>query len=63
MNCAKYKEVEMSKLKKMIVIELGIVLFTIITIIIVKYKIFDIFPRCIVNQYLGVLHVVQLDVL
>lgn len=44
----------MSKLKKMIVIELGIVLFTIITIIIVKYKIFDIFPRCIVNQYLGI---------
>lgn len=44
----------MSKLKKMLLLELGIILLFIITVIVVKYKIFEAFPRCIVNEQLGI---------
>lgn len=44
----------MSKIKKMLVLELGILLLVLIVFIVTKYEIFTIFPKCMLNQYLGI---------
>lgn len=44
----------MSKVKKILIIELALLMLVLIVFIVTRYKLFAIFPQCIVNRIFGI---------
>lgn len=50
----KVKINEMSKVRKMLMLELGILILVLIVFLVIKYRIVNMLPKCIVYEFFGI---------